>query len=234
KEYLETYFQVQLTKTADYMLSSVQIPATMKMPESAKDVPFIHGKLLPGGGGYQQHIWHATLARDCHVFTNCPGATHELSPVRPGFWYGNKFMPRQVQRENMLLQIFKIHEDHHIQFIHAHWPSDVFDRQKIQDNWIFGKKKTGYIALWCSNKPEFHSEILTKRELRAWGNKMAWACVCSGKTESGSYDSFILSCLRLKPKFDADELSLHLTGQEPLYYDIDGESKHNTPSTDKP
>ncbi|MHC4796288.1 MAG: hypothetical protein ACYTF1_06555, partial [Planctomycetota bacterium] len=223
KEYLETYFHVHLVKTRDYMLSSVEIPAKMELPSSSKDVPFIHGRLVPGGGGYQQHIWHATLGRDCHVFTNCPGSPYEFSPVRPGFWYGNKYMPRQVQRGNMLLQIFSIPPEYHVEFTHAYWPSDVYDRQVIKGNWIFGQKNRGYIGLWCSSKPEFHNAVLTNRELRAYGNKVSWVCICSGKSEFKNLDGFIGHCRRLKPEFDREELKLSVKGSEALYWDVGDE-----------
>jgi len=221
KQYMETYFDVHLVKTEDYMLSSVQIPAGLKLSPSAKDVPFIHGRLVPGGGGYQQHIWHATLARNCHVFTNCPGSTYEFSPVRPGFWYGNKFMPRQVQRDNMLLQIFSIPRDYHVEFTHAYWPSDAFDRQQVKGNWAFGQKNTGYIALWCSSKPEFHSAVLTNRELRAYGNRVSWVCICSGKSKFDNFDAFIRHCHGLKPEFDPERLKLSIEGSKPLYWDVE-------------
>jgi len=217
KTYRESYYLIDLHKTDDYMLSSIEIPP------SAKDPTFEDDGLQPGGGGYQQHIWHAMLARDCHVFTNHPGASRDLVDTRPSYWAGSKIMPRQTQRENILMQIFEIPEDHTIQFTHAYWPSDVFDRQVIRDHWIYGQKGDGYIGLWCSTKPQFHSEVLTDRELRAYGCETAWVCVCSSKAESGDFGSFMSSCKDLDPDFSSRRLRLELKGHKPMYYDPDKE-----------
>jgi len=207
--YSENIYLIDLVKTRDYMLSSIQIPGSGVDPE------FEEG-LWPGWRGYQQHIWHATLARDCHVFTNHPGAGYDWSHHRPGYWAGTNVMPRQTQRDNMLLQIFKLPENESINFTHAYWPSDVFDRQEIRGNWIFGKKRTGYIALWCSTKPEWHNEVLTNRELRAYGRKMAWVCVCGGESDYDSLEAFIDYCENLNPKFSPFWNSLYVKGQKPL------------------
>ncbi|MHC4442975.1 MAG: hypothetical protein ACYTF1_08900 [Planctomycetota bacterium] len=214
KTYKESYYLIDLNKTADYMLSSLEIPM------SGKEATF-EGGLKPGGKGYQQHIWHATLAKDCHVFTNHPGASRDLTGNRPSFWAGTYYMPRQTQRGNILLQIFNIPEKHSIQFTHAHWPSDVFDRQELRGHWAYGQKKDGYIGLWCSTRSELSSEVLIDRELRAWGNKMAWVCVCSSKHESGDFESFIRSCEGLQPQFHPGKLRLELKGQDPLEWDTD-------------
>ena len=214
KQYRESYVLINLNKTADYMLSSVEIPAW------AKDPTFTRG-LKPGGHGYQQHIWHATIARDCHVFTNHPGSSLDAGDSRPGFWSGNSVFPRQTQEGNILLQIFSIPDENPIQFTHAHWPSEVFDAQPTRANWIFGRRKTGYIALWCSTKPELTSQVLVNRELRAWGNKMAWVCVCVSEKESGDFDAFIRSCEQLAPEFDPQALSLRLRGHDVLYWAAD-------------
>jgi hypothetical protein len=166
------------------MLSSFEIPASTQKT-------FSHRALVPGGHGYQQHVWHAALARDCHAFTTHPGSASDRGDGTPGFWTGNATFPRQTQNGNTLLQIFSIPEDHPIQFTHAYWPLEVFDTEQRRGHWAFGRKNKGYIALWCSTKPMLCSEVLINRELRASGNKMAWVCICSGENESGDFDAFV-------------------------------------------
>jgi len=225
KQYRETYILINLNKTSEYMLSSVEISASAKDPSLTQQREAggrgyqWYKSLVPGGHGYQQHIWHASLARDCHVFTTHPASSSDRGDGTPGYWTGNSTFPRQTQNGNTLMQIFSIPEDHPIQFTHAYWPSKVFDVQKIRGNWAFGRKNKGYIALWCSTKPVPHSDVLINRELRAVGTKMAWVCICSGKSESGDFDAFIKSCERLTPKFDPQTLTLRLQGQDPLNWD---------------
>jgi len=212
RQYHEWHFLVTLKKTADYMLSSVEVP------KYAKDPSATGAQMTPGFHGYQQHIWHATLARDCHVFTNHPGSTNDLSGRRPGYWPGNGVVPRQTQRGNMLLQIFNIPEEYPIKFTHAYWPGKVFDRRKARGNWVFGQKDTGYIGLWCSTLPETYDQVITGRELRAYADKAAWVCVCSGKSEDRSFTSFTRSCEDLNPTFDPDTLTLYIEDQKPLHW----------------
>jgi len=208
--------EICLHKTGDYLLTSLRIPASFDT-DAAPDVPPQSRSLLrPGLAGYQQHLWHATLGRDCHVFVNHPGASFDLSSSRPGYWYGNGALPRLVQREGMVLEIFDIPQGHPIHFTHAHWPADAFDRQEVRDHWAFGAKSDGRIALWCSERLIAHDEVLTGRELRAWGRQVGWACLCAGAAGAGTFDAFVRSCLDMKATFDPNALSLQLNGRDGL------------------
>ena len=212
KQYSECGFLINLNKTSEYMLSSIEIPASAKNPSMTRGI-------VPGGRGHQHHIWHATLARDCHVFTTHPGSINDRRDGKPAYWTGNAIFPRQTQNGNTLMQIFSIPKDHPIQFTHSYWPSDKFDAVQIRSRWAFGRRNKSYIALWCSTKPALVSDVLTNRELRASGNKMAWVCICSDESESGDFNAFIRSCERLLPMFDPQTLTLRLQGQQPMKWD---------------
>jgi hypothetical protein len=204
KTYSEASVEITLEKTADFLLTSLQVPASWQREQSRVDPPFRTKGLLPGRQGYQQHLWHATLGRDCHIFVNHPGATFDFSSSRPGFWYGNGFLPRVRQEGNVLAQIFNTPDDHPIPFTHAHWPSDAFDESEIRSHWAFGRKGPGCIALWCSEPLALRSEVLTDRELRAEGHSVAWMCFCG----SGSLDPFKAECLAAAPNYDASTTAL--------------------------
>src|SRR5262249_15267030 len=137
----------------------------------------------------------------------------------PGYWAGNSTFPRQTQNSNMLMQIFSIPKNHPIQFTHAYWPSKAFDEEQERVHWVFGRKNKGYIALWCSAKLERHDDVLTNTEMRAYGGEMAWFCICSGESKSRDFNSFVSSCDRLNPDFNANALTLHVGGQEMLHWD---------------
>ena len=192
------HVQICLEKTSGYMLSSIRIPRA--------DGKAAHGRVAPGRPGYQEHIWHATLGRDCHVFVNHPGAGFDLTMSRPGYWYGNGILPRLSQDAAMLRAVYNIPEEHPVHFTHAHWPSDVFGCEEVTDHWAFGAHGDAYIALWCSEPLHRHDEVLTGRELRAWGRDVAWLCRCSDVTEHPSLDAFKAACHELAPTSDGDAL----------------------------
>jgi hypothetical protein len=221
KQYREAYLHINLNKTHEYMLSSIEISPAKGPSYPQQTTPGGRGYqwakyLFPGGKGYQQHIWHAALARDCHVFTTHPSSNADRGDHTPGYWAGNSTFPRQTQNGNMLMQIFSIPQDHPIQFTHAYWPSKSFDQEQRGGHWMFGRRNKGYIALWCSTTPVKHDDVLSNSELRASGGKTAWVCICSGESESGDFNTFISSCERLNPHFNTETLTLAIRGRETL------------------
>jgi hypothetical protein len=190
---------VRLNKTPAYLLTSLAIPGPAGSPTGKNGQPPV---LIPGQPGYQQHLWHATLGRDCHVFVNHPGASFDQSESRPGYWYGNGVLPRLEQHDGLLLETFDVPDSHPIGFTHAHWPADVFDRQELCDHWVFGIKGQGAIALWCSAPLQPYDDVLCGRELRAAGRRVAWLCVCGSVPGAGGMDAFQRSCRALAPTFD--------------------------------
>ncbi len=204
KTYSEVSVEITLEKTPDYLLTSLKVPASWQENQTRVDPAFATKELIPGRQGYQQHLWHATLARDCHVFVNHPGATFDFSSSRPGFWYGNGFLPRLSQDGSVLAQIFNTPDDHPIPFTHAHWPGDTLDESEVTDHWVFGRKGNGCIALWCTAPLLVRTEVLTNHELRAEGRQVAWMCFCG----SGVLASFKSECLAASPAFDASTCAL--------------------------
>ncbi len=214
RRYRQDGVEVVLHRTSDYLLTSLAIPASFDSGEGAAEAPANwRSALWPGKPGYQQHLWQATLARDCHVFVNHPGATFDQSQSRPGYWYGNGSLPSLSQTEGVLAEIFDIPEGHPVGFTHAHWPSDAFDRQEVSGHWAFGVRRTGAVALWCSAPLEPHHDVLTGRELRAPGRRVAWLCLCGPAASAGAFDAFVGSCLELSPALDARARCLRLRGE---------------------
>ena len=206
--------EIVLHKTADYLLTSLAVPAPFK---NDKGEP---AGLQPGWGGYQQHIWQATLGPGCHVFVNHPGGSFDESKSRPGYWYGNGILPSLVQDKGELREVFSIpdgskpyarrstaewlwpiggcpvpYDLHPMPFTHAHWPADAFDEQEVRKHWAFGRKGNGYIALWCSAKLEPVNDVLTGRELRAWAHECTWVAICGSASQDGTFAEFRERCL---------------------------------------
>jgi hypothetical protein len=225
--------QIVLEKTPAYVLTSLAVPAVPRDGEHPDN------DLRPGGAGYQQHLWQATLGKDCHVFVNHPGGFFDGTKSRPGYWYGNGLLPRVRQKGNWLQAIHVIadgtktkppitpdvwqwgsastarpYDLYPIAFTHAHWPADSFDRQEKRGNWIFGQKGSGLIGLWCSETLTPHDDVLTGRELRANGYSSAWLVICGDLEKEKSLEAFMLSCESRRPAFDRSAFTLSMAGEE--------------------
>ena len=232
--YRHANFQITLEKTPAYILTSLAVPAEPRAGEHPE------GDLRPGGAGYQQHLWQATLGRDCHVFVNHPGGFFDETKSRPGYWNGNGLLPRLRQEGNWLQAIYAIpdgtqtkppispetwewgsvssvrpYDLHPIPFVHAYWPSDSFDREVRAGNWVFGQKGRGLIGLWCSEPLVPHDDVLTGRELRANGYASAWLVVCGDSEKDGSLEKFMSGCTGREPAFNRADLTLHMNGADP-------------------
>ncbi|MFW6163030.1 MAG: hypothetical protein ACODAJ_09690, partial [Planctomycetota bacterium] len=191
--------------------TSLAVPASFDQDrDPGPAAPNARCRLRPGVAGYQQHLWHAALGRGCHVFVNHPGASTDLSKSRPGYWYGNGSVPRLHQQEAQLTEIFDIPDDHPMPFTHAHWPADAFDEQEVSGHWAFGRRGEGGIALWCSQPLEPHDEVLTGRELRAWGRRVAWLCFVG---RCARFGRFIEGVREAAPTFEARARRVAVAGR---------------------
>ncbi len=203
KTHRQAYAEIHLAKSAGTMLSSLALPAG-NLPDDVAD----HA-LLPGEPGYQQHLWHATVGRACHVFVNHPGASFDFSSARPGFWYGNGRLPRLWQDGSTLAAVYTLPPTHPMQFTHAHWPADAFDETADAGGWHFGRRGPGCVGLWCSRPVRRSTDVLTDRELRADGTPVAWVCHCA---DADGLAAFADACRDLAPAFDPETHQLTFAG----------------------
>jgi hypothetical protein len=157
----------------------------------------------PGGKGYQQHIWQATLGPYAVIFVTNPGSSDHLGG--PGYWMSNGRMPRNAQYRNVLVSIYRI--EHHLPsgglhtgpygFTHAYFPKCAFDevserKTAIGGGWTFGRVGDGYVAHyshlpfeWTTSGPEANQEII------AQGHENIWICQVGRKKTDGSFQSFV-------------------------------------------
>jgi len=176
-------------RTPDYMLSSAQ-------------------SFRPGGKGYQQHIWQATLSPYTVVFTNNPDSLRADDKNRPSYWMGNGRQPRTGQVNNVLIALYDIPrypsappplEARHYAFTHAYFPRWAFDEvvekpalNSSKSNWIFGRAGEGYVALyshlpyeWVTEGPDADQEVV------ALGGENVWIVQLGRKAVDGSFEDFI-------------------------------------------
>ena len=171
----------------------------------------------PGVYGYQQHLWYGALDKETPVFVNQPGGSSDSTSLRPGYWFGNGVVPSIKQVDNIVSSIYLIPDEYPIHFTHAFWPNQRFDETLQMEGWLFGRKKDGYIALWCNKEMELYQGQLFDCECRSYGSNQAYLCVCSDTNEFETFDLFRKSCFELKPNYD--ENNKHLTfGDSELIY----------------
>lgn len=157
-------------RTADYQLSCAQ-------------------DFRPGGPGYQQHVWQATLGRDAVVFTTQPGGLSESSAhaERPNFWAGNRWLPRAAQYRSVVLCLHQAPPTEPLAFSHAYFPRAAFDEVETRGGWTFARYKTAYLALFCSEPTHWCSP----EELRTTAAQSAWICELGAAATEGTFSQFI-------------------------------------------
>jgi len=165
-----TEVHIQTYRTGDYMLSCAQ-------------------DYRPGRGGYQQHIWQATLGLDAIVFTNHPGSDNESS--RPNYWAGNGTLPRAAQHKNVLVCIHKVAPDDPLPFSHAYFPRDAFAEIIEHENWVFARAGNGYIALYSQNEFQWTANTNGKKdELRVNSPHNIWICEMGSRNDWRGFSRF--------------------------------------------
>lgn len=148
-----------------------------------------------GEFGDQQHIWHAVMPGNTHVFTTHPGAPFFDDNARnfsPSYWVGNGIMPDSVQHENIHMSIYKTDgrkgflERERPEFTHAYFPADKFDEVIRNEKSVFGKKEDSYIALLSPYPMEHKDDEIIQR-----GTRTAWVCHMSSSEEYKTFDDFV-------------------------------------------
>ena len=201
-----TEVHVQTYRTNDYLLSCAQ-------------------DYRPGNPGYQQHPWQATLGIDAVVFTNHPGSDDERA--RPNYWAGNGILPRAVQHENVLIAIHHIDPNDVFPFSHAYFRPTAFDDVIEHENWVFGRKANGYIALYSQNgyrwMEDKHDDEHPIIELRADTPDNIWLVEMGSREQSGNFSAFVeviksadLTCEGLNIRYESPS-------QGPLQFGWEGE-----------
>ncbi len=182
-------------RTPDYMLSS------------ALDY-------RPGTRGNQQHIWQATLSPEAIVFTTNPGSLR-LHDRTPCYWGGQNRLPRVAQYKNLAFILYDINmkkalgERRVFDFTHAFFPKWAFDEVREVDNWIIGRRKDAYIALYSALPYDWKApESPGVHDAVAKGTRQIWICQMGNKSQYGSFDEFRNSVLDAQLAANVEELTV--------------------------
>jgi hypothetical protein len=161
-------------KTADGMLCSVQGHA----PD------------------HEGRTWQATLGPDAIVFANHPACASQRAAYRPGFWTGNRALPRVAQWRDALIAVHRLPDDDWMGYTHAYFPTFAFDAYELQKGangltWAFAQKGDGYLALGAAQGIELirHGPS-AYRELRSHGGENVWFCQMGRAATDRSFSRF--------------------------------------------
>ena len=143
-----------------------------------------------GAIAYQQHIWQASLSNEATVFTTHPG--RKGLGGSPNYWGGSAVLPRAAQHKNVAICIYNNPVNDGLDLTHAYFPREAFDEVIEKDQWIFGKKGKGYVALYSQHSTEWLSdnEGITN-DLVVAGRKNIWVCEVGSASEWGSFNKFV-------------------------------------------
>ena len=176
-------------KTPDYMLCSAQ-------------------DYRPGEPGAGEHIWQATLGSDAVVFGNHPASFSSAEEQRPGFWLGNRSLPRVAQWKDVLVAVYHLPDEDWMGFTHAYFPTYKFSEYEINTDkatdltWAFARKDNGYLALTAPNGFELIQRAPDGyRELRSYGQNNIWVCQMGRAETDGNFERFKKRVLAMKVEF---------------------------------
>jgi hypothetical protein len=178
----------------------------------------------PGQPGERQHIWQATLAPNCVVFSSHPGCSNEKEERAPNFWRGNGVLPRVAQWKDALVAVYRLPADDPMGFTHAYFPAASFDETGQRGSWMFGRKGDGFIALTASAPLEPVSEGRTaRRELRAQGTQTIWLCQLGSTSQDGDFAAFQEKVAAAPCAFDGLQVTWQTARGETLSFGWEGD-----------
>lgn len=159
-----------------------------------------------GKRGYQQQPWGAYLGGNAKVFSTNPGSSDYED--RPNLIAGNMILPKAVQYKNVLLSIHRIPADF-TRYLetHLYFPVKEFDEVIQKKEWIFGRRKDGYIAVrslmpayWEAVDERAYKTVygedfekyVDERPFfyKAHGHANVWVVEMGNKTDNGSFCNF--------------------------------------------
>ena len=191
-------------KTPDYMLSSVQ-------------------DYRPGQPGSSEHVWQATMGSEAVVFVNHPACMSEDEAFQPGFWRGNRILPRVAQWKNVLVAVYKLPDNDWMGFTHAYVSPFAFDEHEIIEGWLFTRKENGYLALTAANGFELIRRSPDGyREVRSYGSHNIWICHMGRKAVDGVFSKFQHKILAIKPEWKGLSVEFKTLRGEQLSFGWEG------------
>jgi len=148
-----------------------------------------------GMGGYQEHIWQASLDEYAYIFTNSHGGFRMED-------YVGGFKPRATFHENVgVIQYDRLSQSLILELVYmflefkpviqAYFPRWAFDEVVQQGKWTFGSRSGGYVALYSDEPTYWENDY----ELRSSGKTNAFIVELGSVDDYGTFENFTSSLL---------------------------------------
>jgi hypothetical protein len=191
-------------RTPDFMLTSIQ-------------------DHRPGQSGGRERIWLATLGAHATVFVNHPAHCGPDTMDGPGFWQGDRTLPRVAQWKDTLIALYRLPEDDWLGFTHAYFPLYAFDEYHLHENWAFARCGDAYVAITASSPLTLINHGSgARRELRAPGHEVAWLCQMGRAGVNGNFAEFQTKMVASGSSLDLRAVRCTAPSGEHLSFSWDG------------
>lgn len=133
--------------------------------------------------------------------------------VRPGWWQGNRCLPRSYGSSCCAMLIYNVPDDDPHPFVHLWFPRQAFSELREANGWTFGRLRDGYLGVWTSSplrwaEKGLWSQIEARTEV---GRVGIIARVGSTATHPG-FDDFVRDCIDATVRWSPETLQLTYRG----------------------
>lgn len=174
-----------------------------------------------GQRGHQQHLVDLQFAsrHDAKLWVNHPGEAEPGGEKRPSYWSGNGVLPRVMQVENRVLQLYRLAEDEPFPWTHLYLPAEAFDRVITSAHHCVVRAGNAFAAIGCSAPLQAVTEGMTAGcEMRAHARLVAWY-IEVGQGDEAAFAAFCQRMATLQICLEGDdgeETASARTAQEAL------------------
>ena len=151
-----------------------------------------------GMGGFQEHIWQASLDEYAYIFTNSHGGFRLED-------YVGGFNPRATLYKNLgVIQYDRLSQPLLLELVYlilefepviqTYFPRWAFNEVVQEGKWIFGRRLNSYVGLYSDESMAWENDY----ELRSFGRKNAYIVELGSIEDYGSFENFTSSLLKAK------------------------------------
>ncbi len=177
----------------------------------------------------QHHTAGMNIGNHFSVFHSHPARDLATRSHSPNYWVGYGRLPHVRQQQQVSMAIYNLPlkknltEPVLLDYTHAYFPSEKFDRFRITRNYAFGEKDGIYIALIGRNtfsfRPGSSDDLIQK------GRKAFWIIEAGDNRQYPSFEHFINHILKSSLVFSEKKIELHYSGHTLVYGNIEKQKK---------
>lgn len=154
--------------------------------------------------GLQEHIWGATLGRECQVFMTHPANSDTSGSARPNAWVGHRVLPRVHQHRNVLLGLQRFTPTDPVATTHLWLPRHQFDELSQVGDWLCARRGDGYVAVAAPGGfRERHAGETAHQEWWPRRDGSRWVATVGRRSTDGEFGDWVERLLGSAPQWDA-------------------------------